>query len=276
MIEKIHETEHGNIHYWVDIKNDDVTLVFLPGLTADHRLFSSQCEFFTAKYNVLVWDCPCHGKSRPYDVFTYADVTSQLHAILEMEKIENVILIGQSLGGMIAQFYIDRYPDKVKGFISVDSVPFGDYYSRSDLFWLQQLEWMCRLFPDSMLRKSMAKMCGATKTAQDRMLEMLSSYSKRELCHLMYIGEAAFIPENKNVDIPCRSLLILGDKDKVGKVAAYNREWARRTGFPLNIVRGAAHNANDDRPEEVNRIIEEYIISSRSRCCSRNRSNCIS
>ena len=37
MIEKIHSTPCGNIHYWVNLIDSDlVTLVFLPGLTADH------------------------------------------------------------------------------------------------------------------------------------------------------------------------------------------------------------------------------------------------
>ena len=109
----------------------------------------------------------------------------------------------------------------------------------------------------------MAKMCGASEVAQKRMIAMLSSYTKKELCHLMYVGEAAFIPENKEVDIPCKSILLLGDKDKVGKVVAYNREWSKRTGFPLVVIQGAAHNANDDQPDKVNAIIAEQILTRR-------------
>ena len=48
------------------------------------------------------------------------------------------------------------------------------------LFWLTQLEWMCKLFPNKILRSSMAKMCGATEVAQKRMLTMIDSYSKKE------------------------------------------------------------------------------------------------
>lgn len=162
---------------------------------------------------------------------------------------------------MIAQYYIDLHPTKAAGFISVDSVPFGDYYSKSDMFWLTQLEWMSKLYPDKILRSSMAKMCGATEPARNRMLTMLSSYSKNELCHLMYIGEAAFIPENKKIDLPCKCLLLLGEKDRAGKVAAYTKEWAKCTGYPLIVIPGAAHNANDDQPDEVNAIIFDFIKS---------------
>ncbi len=77
----------------------------------------------------------------------------------------------------------------------------------------------------------------------------------------MYIGEAAFIPENKNIKLPCSAILILGERDQVGKVAIYNKNWSGKTGYPLTIIKNAAHNSNDDRPEEVNKAIEDYLLS---------------
>ena len=261
LTEKSILSENGQTFYWVSHTNKEVTIVFLPGLTANHTLFEKQITYFYDKYNVIVWDCPCHGKSRPYKNFNYSNVSKELNTILKTEGIGKTVIIGQSLGGMIGQYYIDAYPKGVIGFVSIDSAPFGDYYSKSDFFWLNQLEWMCKLFPDSVLRKSMAKMCGVTSDARERMESMLADYSKKELCHLMYIGEAAFIPENKCIKLPCDSILLLGDKDQVGKVAAYNKEWSSKTGYPLMIIKNAAHNSNDDNPEDVNKIIEGFLLS---------------
>ena len=68
MNEKVYSTHLGNIHYWInEIDKDRVTLVFLPGLTADHRLFDKQVEYFKDKYNVFVWDAPGHGVSWPFE-----------------------------------------------------------------------------------------------------------------------------------------------------------------------------------------------------------------
>jgi hypothetical protein len=50
MIEKTHETRCGIIHYWTNEKKDStISLIFLPGLTADHRLFDKQIEYFKDK-----------------------------------------------------------------------------------------------------------------------------------------------------------------------------------------------------------------------------------
>ena len=63
MIEKNYDTPCGTIHYWTSdqLKEDAATLVFLPGLTADHRLFDRQIAYFQGKYNVFVWDPPGHA-----------------------------------------------------------------------------------------------------------------------------------------------------------------------------------------------------------------------
>ena len=68
MIEQTYKTSCGEIHYWVN-KNADQDapqLVFLPGLTADHRLFKKQIEYFEGKYPVFVWDAPGHAASWPF------------------------------------------------------------------------------------------------------------------------------------------------------------------------------------------------------------------
>ena len=66
MKEKILETVSGVIHYWInEIRPDRKTLVFLPGLTADHHLFDRQTEAFEKEFNLLAWDAPClHGTRR--------------------------------------------------------------------------------------------------------------------------------------------------------------------------------------------------------------------
>ncbi len=52
MLEKTYITSLGTIHYWIHmIDTDIVTLVFLPGLTADHRLFENKLN--TSRVNTM-------------------------------------------------------------------------------------------------------------------------------------------------------------------------------------------------------------------------------
>lgn len=89
MTEKTYAAPNGVIHYWMnDFQPGRAVLVFLPGLTADHRLFDKQVEAFESTYNLLAWDAPGHGKSRPFVMdFTLAQKAAWLHAILQAEGI---------------------------------------------------------------------------------------------------------------------------------------------------------------------------------------------
>lgn len=262
MIEKRITSHRGNTYYWISRHSEKNTkaIFFLPGLTANHHLFDFQIDYFSTQYTVLVWDAPAHGKSRPYSEFSYSHLAEELKAILDAEKIEQIILIGQSAGGFVAQSFVSKHPTLVKGMLMIGTCPYGtNYYSKSDLFWLKQTKWIMRLFPDKILRYCIAKMCGSTNTAKENMHYMLNDYEKKELCHLMYLGFAGFIPEIHDLSISCPVCLTIGENDKTGKVKKYNKMWHKNKGYPLYIIKGASHNANADNPDAMNQIIEEFI-----------------
>lgn len=260
MIEKSILSQRGRTYYWTNDRKSAFSLVFLPGLTANHHLFDRQTEVFSEQYNILVWDAPAHGKSRPYQDFSYANAAEELKSILDIEGITRVVLIGQSAGGFVAQSFYKKYADMVAGMFTIGTCPYSPcYYSKSDLFWLRQTKWMFRLYPDGILQKAMAKMCGRTRHARENMLAMLADYTKDELCQLMYIGFAGFIPEISQMHIQCPMWLLVGQHDKTGKVMAYNKMCHEREGFPLYIIEGAAHNANDDQPQRVNELLTAFL-----------------
>ncbi len=261
MKEKRIVSNRGRIFYWTEKAAAGMeSLVFLPGLTADHRLFDLQVPYFAKCYHVLVWDAPAHGKSRPYLDFSYSHLAEELKAILDAEGIRRAVLVGQSAGGFVAQSFIARYPSMVRGLFTIGTCPYGaGYYSSSDLFWLKQTKWMFKCFPNSLLRSSIAKMCSVTPAGRENMLQMLGSYEKEELCSLMYLGFAGFIPEIQDLKIPCPVCLTVGDQDRTGKVRAYNERWHEKGGYPLHIIKAASHNANYDQPDVMNLLLEEFI-----------------
>ena len=119
--ESTYQTPCGTIHYWSSILSLDITtLVFLPGLTADHRLFDKQVKYFEGKYNIIVWDAPAHASSWPFRLdFDLFDKAKWLNGIFEKEEIIKPIIIGQSMGGYLVQDYTQFYPDRKEGFIYI-------------------------------------------------------------------------------------------------------------------------------------------------------------
>lgn len=223
MIEKKVASARGMVYYQISDNWDTngKTIFFLHGLTGNHTMFEKQVSYFEKNFNIIVWDAPAHGKSRPYE---------------------------------------ERYPEMVQVFVGIDTTPYGiDYYSKSDMWWLHQVEWMAKLFPHKMLAKAMAKQVSVTEYTYNNMLEMLKPYKKDELCHLMGIGYASIFEENCDMDIKCPVLILLGEHDRTGKVKQYCKAWAKKTGFPLVLIKNASHNANCDNPEDVNKAIEDFL-----------------
>ena len=68
-----------------------------------------------------------------------------------------------------------------------------------------------------------------------------------------------FLEENREIQIDCPVLILVGEKDKTGKVMQYCRAWAKATDELMVIIPGAAHNSNYDRPEAVNRLIDGFL-----------------
>ncbi|WP_207707741.1 alpha/beta fold hydrolase [Alkaliphilus serpentinus] len=139
MIEKKIQSKRGTVYYWTNENNNEneLAIVFCHGLTADHTLFDKQVQHLANDYKLISWDIPLHGKSRPYQDFSFANVNKELLEILKQEKVEKTVLVGQSAGGYIAQAFINEYQEKVIGIVGVGTTPFGNsYYKKSELFWI--------------------------------------------------------------------------------------------------------------------------------------------
>lgn len=268
MMEKIYETPLGPIHYWVNGEGERSSpqLVFLPGLTADHRLFEKQLEHFEGRYPVLVWDAPGHSASYPFELnFTLLDKARWLDDILRREGFEAPILVGQSMGGYVAQAYAQCFPEKLRGFVSIDSAPLQRHYvTAAELWLLKRMEPVYRHYPWRWLLSSGTKGVATSPYGRALMRDMMEVYAGDQPRYAKLSGHGfKMLAEAMEADLPyalrCPALLICGEKDHAGSCIRYNKAWHQETGLPLHWIKGAGHNCNTDAPEEVNRLIQELI-----------------
>ncbi|WP_455580698.1 alpha/beta fold hydrolase [Dysosmobacter sp.] len=259
------ETDSGTIVYWIsELKGGNLTLVFLPGLTATHHLFEKQIAYFEDMYNCMVWDAPAHGESRPFTLdFDLRDKARWLHEIFEKENITKPILVGQSMGGYVSQMYMEMYPGECGGFVSIDSCSLKrKYVTAFDIWALKRTEPMYRMFPWEYLKKIGAKGCAETEYGQKLMRQMLDAWDKDSYCKVSGHGFkmlAEALESNKKYKIDCPVVLICGTKDQAGSAKRYDKKWQKGENLQLIWIEGAGHNSNTDKPEEINRIIEDVV-----------------
>lgn len=267
MTEKTFETRCGAIHYWTnDGVRSPVSLVFLPGLTADHRLFDRQIAYFRDQYRVLVWDAPGHGASWPFDFsFDLGDKARWLDGILQREGLDAPVLVGQSMGGYVGQMYAQLFPQKLNGFVAIDSAPLQRHYVTAAEIWLlKRMEPVYRHYPWKALLRSGTKGVATSEYGRRLMRDMMLVYDGDQARYARLSGHGfRMLAEAMEADlpyvIPCPALLLCGEKDRAGSAMRYNKAWHKTTGIPLTWVPGAGHNSNTDRPEAVNRILAGFL-----------------
>ena len=267
MTEKTYETGCGTIHYWTNEETaSSLSLAFLPGLTADHRLFDRQVEFFRDKYRLMVWDAPAHAASWPFDFsFTLSDKAEWLDGILRREGMDDPVIIGQSMGGYVGQMYSQLFPDKLKGFISIDSAPLQrKYVTAAEIWLLKRMEPVYRHYPWKSLLKTGTNGVAVSEYGRKLMRDIMTVYDGDQERYAKISGHGfRMLAEAMEADLPyelkCPALLICGEKDRAGSCIRYNKAWHKETGIPIEWIKNAGHNSNTDAPDTVNRLTEEFL-----------------
>lgn len=278
------ETPHGTIAYWTSwAAGRAPLLVFLPGLTADHHLFDPQLSAFEGRFNLIAWDAPRHGASRPFGgTFSFDELARLIHDIVEREIAEAgygedgqrpqttrnrnrplVVLAGQSLGGYIAQAYTDLFPREVDGIAAIDSAPLKrSYYASWEIAALKHTYWMYRAFPFRLLAKAGAAGCATTAAGRAYMESIVLSFEKKEYCQLAHDGYRALaqaVEADRAYEMPCPTLIICGSKDRAGSTKRYSTRWSERENLPIVWIPDAGHNSTIDNPQAVNASLAAFV-----------------
>ena len=175
------------------------------------------------------------------------------------------MIVGQSMGGYVGQAYAQLFPDRLKGFISIDSAPLQrEYVTGVEIWLLKRMEPVYRHYPWKALLWSGTNGVATTEYGRRLMREIMMVYDGDQARYARLSGHGfGMLAGAMEADLPyalkCPALLICGEKDHAGSCIRYNRAWHKKTGIPIAWIAGAGHNSNTDRPEEVNRRIEDFM-----------------
>lgn len=105
----------------------DVTVFLLHGAFGAKEYWLYQIEAMVASgYRVVAWDAPGYGLSPMPEDFSIESAAHACKALILALGTETNIVMGHSMGGMIAQRVFDYLPEKIHGLIlSATSAAFG-------------------------------------------------------------------------------------------------------------------------------------------------------
>lgn len=128
------------------------------------------------------------------------------HGILEACGATRPVLVGQSLGGYVAQAYLGLFPARAAAFVSIGSSPLQRrYYKGWHLAALRHMEGLCRLWgTERFLRGQIAGNCSATEHGWASMLRQIEPCRSGSSAHCT-AGASGRSPMPRNGTAPAGS-----------------------------------------------------------------------
>src|SRR3954462_5600582 len=100
------------------------TVLMLHGIGGGPLAFAPQVETLASSgYRAVAWDMPGYGHSAPIEPYTFKGLAQSCIQLIESLKCRQVILLGHSMGGMVAQEVVARRPDLVSRLILAGTSP---------------------------------------------------------------------------------------------------------------------------------------------------------
>jgi pimeloyl-ACP methyl ester carboxylesterase len=239
-------------------------MVLLHGVGTDSASWVQQLAAFAPACRVVAWDAPGYGASTPPASRTpvAADYADALGALLDALGIERTLLVGQSLGALMAAAFAARYPGRIEKLVltgpaaGYGDAPPAERTARLDA----RVEQMHRLGPAGMAATRGANML--SDAAGEEVRDFIGACQRR-LNPEGYIQAArmlsggAIVADAAHYHAPV--LVLSGSVDKITPEAGCR---AVAQAFPCGCYRslsGLGHGSYMENPALVNGILAAYF-----------------
>ncbi len=119
------------IYYYrsTQTSEEQLTLLFLHGVTDSAACFLSLAEYFRKDYPLLLPDARAHGSSdAPEDGYSAEERAADVHGLMNRLKIRQAVVFGHAMGAETALALAADYPSEVAGVILEDPLWPGRSY----------------------------------------------------------------------------------------------------------------------------------------------------
>jgi len=242
------------------------TIIFMHGIGGDDTSFEQQLSGLSDQYRCIAWNMPGYRGSTKQPL-TFEALAASLLSLLDALELESAHIAGQSIGGMVAQEFYHRYPERVDSlvliattaafggkdssfrdaFLSARLKPLDDGVSMPELAQQSMPAVTGNNISDSALQGAIDAMAGLPEAVYRDVLKCLVTFDRR----------AEF------VGIRCPVCLIAGSEDGNAPAKTMEKMAAKLQSTECLVeyheIAGAGHLINTECPDECNRIILQFL-----------------
>jgi 3-oxoadipate enol-lactonase len=231
-------------------------IVFLHGVGSDKSVWHPQLAHFGRSRRAIAFDYPGYGDSDPAPAGTTRDdyasaVISAMHEL----GVDRAHICGLSLGGVIAIAMHHAGPERCASLILADTFaahPTGAAIYERSIEGSRDLLAMAEARVDVLL---------AQPADPEVRREAVETMSRIDPAAYRIGAEAVWLADQRGraQEIRVPTLVICGDQDRVTPPELSNELAGLIPGARTQLIAGAGHLTNLEKPDEFNRIVDRFI-----------------
>jgi 3-oxoadipate enol-lactonase len=248
------ETALGKIGIIEVGSGERTPLIFLHGVGSDKSVWQPQLDHFGRTRRTVAFDYPGYGESQFRDDATRDDYAAAILAAMTSLGVEKAHICGLSLGGVVAIAMHSAAPERCASLILADTFavhPQGQaIYDRP-------------IAASHDMRGLAEARVGALMMSQDAALreDVIETMSAIDPEAYRLGARAVWLADQteRAAAIRTPTLILVGDQDAITPPALSGELTALVPHARLDVIHGASHLANLDKPDEFNRAIDDFL-----------------
>lgn len=247
-----------------DVGQGDAVL-FVHGFPLSRAVWSPQLGALIDRARCIAPDLRGFGESPPLAPYTMDQYADDLAALMDFLHIEKAVVCGLSMGGYVNFALWRRHPDRVRGMVMVGTRAGADAAAarekRAAMIALARERGSSGV-ADQMMPGMLGKSTRERNPALgDAVHAMLDSAPVDGVIGALEAMVARQDSHETLASISVPVLIVCGDEDVLTPVSESRAMHVGIAGSHLEVIAGAGHLANLERPAAVNHVLSEFLAS---------------
>ena len=235
----------NNIHMYYESYGKGEPVVFINGAGAHTEMLKRLIPIYSRDFQVILFDSRGVGKTdSPDEGYTTPNMADDLAGLLDAMGIDSAHIHGTSMGGMVAQEFALRHPNKVKSLILAVTCCIGSHSILPEFTELVQRESQTpKAIGEAMLRLFITE---RFIEKQPELFQQILAFTEEHPFsqnslkkHLQAISNHD--THDRLPDISAPTLIIAGGADRITPVEHSNILHSRIPNSEMTVFKGAGH-----------------------------------